>query len=123
MWAAGRIYRLVTHLYAAHILTFVVLAAGVCYATLRVHDQNYAEDFGIDNFIDEPQVAIVKFLLLQYQPQFLDILPIYMIFLGVFPLLLLLLRRCLPLPLVLSGVLYLLPWRFGWQQQSYPDND
>jgi hypothetical protein len=123
MAAAGRIYRRVSQLYAAHILTFVVLAAGVCYATLRVHDQNYTEDFGIDNFVDEPRVAIIKLLLLQYQPQFLDILPIYMIFLGVLPLLLLLLRSWLPLPLLISGVLYLLTWRFGWQPHSYPDDD
>jgi hypothetical protein len=123
MAAAGRIYRRVWQLYAAHILTFAVLAAAVCYATLRVHDQNYTEDFGIDNFVDEPQIAIIKLLLLQYQPQFLDILPIYMIFLGVLPLLLLLLRTWLPLPLVLSGVLYVLTWRFGWQPHSYPDDD
>jgi hypothetical protein len=123
MAAAGRIYRRVSQLYAAHILTFAVLAAGVCYATLRVHDQNYTEDFGIDNFVDEPQVAIIKLLLLQYQPQFLDILPIYMIFLGVLPLLLLLLRSWLPLPLLISGALYLLTWRFGWQPHSYPDDD
>ena len=123
MAAAGRIYRRVSQIYAAHILTFAVLAAGVCYATLSVHDQNYTEDFGIDNFVDEPGVAIIKLLLLQYQPQFLDILPIYMIFLGVLPPLLLLLRSWLPLPLVISGVLYLLTWRFGWQPHSYPDDD
>jgi hypothetical protein len=123
MAAAGRIYRRVSQLYAAHILTFAILAAGVCYATLSVHDQNYTEDFGIDNFVDEPRVAIIKLLLLQYQPQFLDILPIYMIFLGALPPLLLLLRSWLPLPLVISGVLYLLTWRFGWQPHSYPDDD
>jgi len=123
MAAAGRIYRRVSQIYAAHILTFAVLAAGVCYATLSVHDQNYTEDFGIDNFVDEPRVAIIKLLLLQYQPQFLDILPIYMIFLGVLPPLLLLLRSWLPLPLLISGVLYLLTWRFGWQPHSYPDDD
>lgn len=123
MAAAGRIYRRVWQLYAAHILTFVVLAAGVCYATLSLHDQNFTEDFGIDNFVDEPQVAIIKLLLLQYQPQFLDILPMYMIFLGVLPLLLLLLRSWLPLPLVISGVLYLLTLRFGWQPHSYPEDE
>jgi hypothetical protein len=123
MAAAGRIYRRVWQLYAAHILTFVVLAAGVCYATLSLHDQNYTEDFGIDNFVDEPRVAIIKLLLLQYQPQFLDILPMYMIFLSVLPLLLLLLRSWLPLPLVISGVLYVLTLRFGWQPHSYPDDD
>src|SRR5215468_6410282 len=121
--AAGRIYRRVWQLYAAHILTFMILAAGVCYATLSLQNQNYTDDFGIDNFVDEPQVAIIKLLLLEYQPQFLDILPMYMIFLGVLPLLLLLLRRWLPLPLMISGLLYLLTLRFGWQPHSYPEDE
>src|SRR6266481_7520593 len=82
--ATGQICRRIWQLYVAHIFIFVILAAEVCYATLSLH-QTYSEDFGIDNFIDEPQVAIIKVLLLQYQPQFLDILPIYMILLGVFP--------------------------------------
>src|SRR5262245_31000218 len=121
--ATGQIYRRIWQLYVAHIFIFVILAAEVCYATLNLQNQTYSEDFGIDNFIDEPQVAIIKVLLLQYQPQFLDILPIYMILLGVFPIVLLLLRRCLPLPLILSGALYLLTLRFGWEPHSYPDND
>jgi len=121
--AAGHIYRRAWQLYVAHIFTFVLFAAAICYATLAVQNQTYSEDFGIDNFIDEPQVAIIKALLLQYQPQFLDILPIYMIFLGVFPLVLLLMRRSLPLPLVVSAAIYLMTWRFGWQPHSYPDDE
>ena len=120
--ATGQICRRIWQLYVAHIFIFVILAAEVCYATLSLH-QTYSEDFGIDNFIDEPQVAIIKVLLLQYQPQFLDILPIYVILLGVFPVVLLLLQRCLPLPLILSGALYLLTLRFGWEPHSYPDNE
>src|ERR1700746_3345602 len=46
-----------------------------------------------------------------------------MILLGVFPVVLLLLQRCLPLPLILSGALYLLTLRFGWEPHSYPDNE
>ena len=121
--ATGQIYRRIWQLYVAHIFIFVILAAEVCYATLNLQNQTYSEDFGIDNFIDEPQVAIIKVLLLQYQPQFLDILPIYMVLLGVFPVVLLLLERCLPLPLILSGVVYLLTLHFGWQPHSYPDNE
>src|SRR5260370_7548333 len=120
--ATGQICRRIWQLYVAHIFIFVILAGEVWYATRSLH-QTYSEDFGIDNFIDEPQVAIIKVLLLQYQPQFLDILPIYMILLGVFPVVLLLLQRCLPLPLILSGALYLLTLRFGWQPHSYPDNE
>jgi len=121
--ASGRIYRRVWQLYLAHILTFVGLVAVLSYVALRLHNPTYIEDFGIDYFIDEPRSALAKFLLLQYQPQFLDILPIYMIFLGVLPLLLLLLRCWLPLPLMISGALYLLTLSFGWQLHSYPDNE
>ena len=121
--ATAQIYRRVWQLYVAHIFVFVMLAAAVCYATLHLQNQAYSEDFGIDNFIDEPQIAIIKVLLLQYQPQFLDILPIYMVLLGVFPLVLLLLERCLPLPLILSGTIYLLTLHFGWEPHSYPDNE
>ena len=121
--ATAQIYRRVWQLYVAHIFTFVVLAAGVCYAMLKVQNQNFSEDLGIDNFLDEPQVAIIRVLLLQYQPQFLDILPLYMVLLGVFPLVLLLLKRHLALPLVLSGAIYLLTWHFGWQPHSYPDDE
>jgi hypothetical protein len=121
--ATGQIYRRIWQLYVAHIFIFVILAAEVCYATLNLQNQTYSEDFGIDNFIDEPQVAIIKVLLLQYQPQFLDILPLYMVLLGVFPVLLLLLERCLPLPLIISGAIYLLTLHFGWQPHSYPDNE
>src|SRR5262249_819732 len=90
--AAGHIYHRVWQLYVAHIFTFVLFAAAICYATLVVQNQTYSEDFGIDNFIDEPQGAIIKALLLQYQPPFLGILPLSMIFLGLFPVVLLLFR-------------------------------
>ena len=123
IFATAQIYRRVWQLYIAHIFTFVVFAAGICYAMLKTQNQTFSEDLGIDNFLDEPQVAIIKVLLLQYQPQYFDILPLYVLLLGAFPLVLLLLERHLALPLVLSGAIYLLTWHFGWQPHSYPDNE
>jgi len=67
--ATAQIYRRVWQLYVAHIFLFVIFAALVFYATLNVQHQNYNEDLGIDNFVDEPNIAIVKTLLLQYQPR------------------------------------------------------
>jgi hypothetical protein len=107
----------------AHIFLFVMFAALISYASLTVGTQDYSEDFGIDNFLEEPNLAIIKTLLLQYQPQFLDILPLYVVLLGVFPLVLLLLERHLALALAVSGAVYILTLHFGWQPTSYPDND
>jgi hypothetical protein len=121
--ATAQIYRRVWQLYVAHIFLFVLFAALVCYATMSVGSENYSEDFGIDNFVEEPNLAIIKTLLLQYQPQYLDILPLYVVLLGVFPLMLLLLERHLALALAVSGTIYLLTLHFGWHPKSYPDND
>src|SRR5947209_14224980 len=119
--ATAQIYRRVWQLYVAHIFLFVMFAALVCYATFSVENQNYNEDFGIDNFLDEPNLAIIKTLLLQYQPQFLDILPLYVVLLGVFPLVLLLLERHVALALGVSATRYFLHLHYGWQPTSYPD--
>src|SRR6266480_298740 len=121
--ATAQIYRRVWQLYVAHIFLFVIFAALVFYATLNVQHQNYNEDLGIDNFVDEPNIAIIKTLSLQYQPQYLDILPLYVVLLGIFPLVLLLLRRHLALPVMVSAVIYLLTLHFGWQPHSYPDDE
>jgi hypothetical protein len=121
--ATAQIYRRLWQLYVAHIFIFVVFAAEVCFATLKFQDQTFSEDLGLDNFLGEPHVAIIKVLLLQYQPEFLDILPLYVVLLGVFPLVLLLLERHLLLPFVLSGAIYLLTVHFDWHPHSYPDNE
>jgi hypothetical protein len=121
--ATAQIYRRVWQLYVAHIFIFVIFAAEVSYAALRVQGQTYSEDLGIDSFLDDPHIAIIKTLFLQYQPEFLDILPLYVVLLGVFPLVLLLLERHLLLPLVISGAIYLLTLHFGWHPHSYPDNE
>jgi hypothetical protein len=84
--ASAQIYRRVWQLYVAHIVIFMIFAAEVSYATLEIHNQTYSEDLGIDTFLDEPHVAVVKSVLLQYQPEFLDILPLYIVLLGAFPL-------------------------------------
>src|SRR5207253_1541708 len=84
--ATAQIYRRVWQLYVAHILIFMIFAAEVSYATLKVHNQTYSGDLGLDTFLDQPHVAVVKTVLLQYQPELLDILPLYVVLLGVFPL-------------------------------------
>jgi len=121
--ATAQIYRRVWQLYVAHIVIFVIFAAEVSYATVNIHSHAYSGDLGLDTFLDEPHVAVVKTVLLQYQPQFLDILPLYVVLLGAFPLVLFLLELHLLLPLVLSGAIYLLTLRFGWHPHSYPGGE
>jgi hypothetical protein len=112
VFAVAQIYRRVWQLYLAHVVTFVMFAAEVSLAILTSH--SYGEDFGISGFLQHPGVAIVQALALRYQPDLLNILPLYVVLLAMFPLVLWLLRSHSLLPIILSGTVYLWIWLFHW---------
>ena len=121
--ATVQIYYRVWQLYVAHIFIFVIYTAEVSYAMLRLHTQNYSEQLRLSKFLEAPDFAIIKTLALKYQPEFLDILPLYIVLLAVFPIVLLLQRLRPFAPLILSFAIYLLTLYFGWEPKTYPDND
>jgi hypothetical protein len=122
-FASVQIYHRVWQLYVAHIFTFVIYTAEVSYATLKLQTQTLTEELRLNDFLEHPHIAIIKMLLLQYQPQFLDILPLYIVLLAVFPAILLLQYRRPLVPLILSLAIYLLTLYFGWEPQTYPTGD
>jgi hypothetical protein len=121
--ATVQIYYRVWQLYVAHIFIFMIYTAEVSYATFSLHTHNYSEELRLNNFLQEPDLAIVKTLVLQYQPEFLDILPLYIVLLAVFPIVLLLQRRLPFAPLILSFAIYLATLYFGWEPKTYPANE
>ena len=121
--ATVQIYYRVWQLYVAHIFIFMIYTAEVSYATLRLQTQTYSEELRLKDFLQEPHRAIIKTLLLQYQPELLDILPLYIVLLAVFPIVLLLQRRQPFAPLILSFAIYLLTLYFGWEPKTYPNGD
>jgi hypothetical protein len=64
----------------------------------------------------------MKALVLQFQPTFLDILPLYIVLLASFPLVLLLLREHLLAALLPALALYLLVWLFDFNLPGYPED-
>jgi len=118
--ATAQVYRRVWQLYVAHIFLFVIFTAEVSYAVLAVNNPMYTEEMGVGDFLTEPHVAIIKALLLQFQPTFLDILPLYIALLGIFPLVLLALARGALWALLPSAALYVLTLRLGWALPGYP---
>jgi hypothetical protein len=122
LFALAQIYRRVWQLYVAHIFLFVIFVAEVSYTVLAVQNPMYTEELGVGDFLDEPHVAIIRALVLAFQPTFLDILPLYIVLLAVFPLVLAALERHPLLPLTVSAVVYVLTLRFGWALRTYPQN-
>jgi hypothetical protein len=84
--AAVRIYHRVWQLYVAHIFLFMIFMATMAYTAGVLNTSLYAEEFGAANFLNEPGLAVVKALTLQFQPAFMDILPLYIVLLAVLPL-------------------------------------
>ena len=83
--AAVRIYHRVWQLYVAHIFLFMTFMAAMAYTAGALNTSLYAEEFRAANFLNEPGLAVVKALTLQFQPAFMDILPLYIVLLAVLP--------------------------------------
>jgi hypothetical protein len=83
--AAVRVYHRVWQLYVAHVFLFMIFMATVAYTAGVLNSSLYAEEFGAANFLNEPGLAVVKALTLQFQPAFMDILPLYIVLLAVLP--------------------------------------
>jgi hypothetical protein len=71
-------------------------------------------------FLQTPDVTIIEALLLKFKPANMDVLPLYIVLLGMFPIALWLLIRNAALALAVSVVLYALTWEYGWNIPSYP---
>ena len=56
--------------------------AEVSYTAATFKNPMYNDEMRVADFLDEPHVAIVQALLLQFQPAFLDILPMYILLLA-----------------------------------------
>jgi len=122
LFATAQVWRRVWQLYVAHIFLFVIFTAEVSYAVLAVNNPMYSEELRVGDFLQQPHIAIIKALLLQFQPAFLDILPLYIVLLAGFPLVLLALERGALSALLPSAVVYALTLRHGWGIPAYPES-
>lgn len=104
LYASAQIMRRAWQLYVAHIFLFMIFVAEVSYTVTTFNNPMYNEEMRVGEFLSQPHVAIVKALLLQFQPTFLDILPLYIVLLVSFPVVLVGLRW-LPLPVLAASLL------------------
>jgi hypothetical protein len=120
LYATVQVLHRVWQLYVAHIFLFVMFIAEVSYTVMAFNNPMFNEEMRVGDFLTEPHVAIIKALLLQFQPMFLDILPLYIVLMAIFPLVLLALRLQPLLVLVPSFLLYVAVQVFGLAVPAYP---
>jgi hypothetical protein len=122
VFACAQTYRRVWQLYVAHIFLFMIFTAEVSYTVLTFNNPMYNDELRVGDFLAEPHIAIVKALLLQFQPTFLDILPVYIVLLASFPLILSLLRLHIAAAMLPALALYAATQIFGLSFHGYPED-
>jgi hypothetical protein len=121
LYATAQVLRRAWQLYVAHVFLFVIFIAEVSYTATTFKNPMYNEEMRVADFLDEPHVAVVQALLLQFQPTFLDILPLYILMLVIFPAVLLVARRHPLLVLLPSALLYVAVQVFAISVPAYPE--
>jgi hypothetical protein len=122
VFASAQIYRRVWQLYVAHIFLFMIFTAEVSYTVLTFNNPMYNDELRVGDFLAEPHIAIIKALLLQFQPTFLDILPVYIVLLASFPLVLSLLRLHIAAAVLPALALYAATQLLGLSFHGYPED-
>jgi hypothetical protein len=120
-YATAQILRRAWQLYVAHIFLFTIFIAEVSYTVTTFNNPMYNDEMRVADFLEEPHVAIIKALLLQFQPTFLDILPLYILLLVIFPVILLGLRLQPLLVLIPSFLLYVVVQVIDVPVPAYPE--
>jgi len=121
IYATAQVLRRAWQLYVAHVFLFVIFIAEVSYTVTTFKNPMYNEEMRVGDFLDEPHVAVVQALLLQFQPTFLDILPLYILMLVIFPVVLIGMQRHPLLVLLPSAALYIAVQIFGIAVPAYPE--
>ena len=121
LYATAQVLRRAWQLYVAHIFLFVLFVAEVSYTAAAFKNPMYNEEMRVADFLDEPHIAVIKALLLEFQPTFLDILPLYILMLVIFPVILLGMRRHWLWVLVPSAIVYLAVQIFDVSVPAYPE--
>src|ERR1700745_2251517 len=84
--ASARILKRAWQIYVAHVVLFAIYMAEISYVAATFENPLYGEEMGIFDFLRQPDVTLGPALLLKFKPANMDVLPLYIVLLGTFPL-------------------------------------
>lgn len=117
---ASLLFGRVWQIYVAYVLLFVAYVAAIGYVA-QAHDHSHLlDEFNVRYLIDDPIETLKHGLLLEFKPLNLDVLPLYIVLMAVFPPALWAVIRYPTGTLLASFALYVAARTFGWNLSSYP---
>jgi hypothetical protein len=115
-----RILHRCVQIYASHLALFFLLAAICALGNRWVAEPDYIQRLYIHYFFDNTREALLDLVTLKYVPNFLDILPMYLVMMLWIPLFWALSRLHVSLALGFSILVYLGMWHNGWELPADP---
>jgi hypothetical protein len=117
---ATRLTKRVWQLYVAHIILFVIYIASISYLALRFGDSELVNEFNVVGLVDNATETLRQGLFLKFKPVNLDVLPLYIVLMGLFPPVLWIMLRQPNWTMVAAIVLWLVSRQTGWNLPAYP---
>ena len=117
---ATRLTKRVWQLYVAHIILFVIYIAAISYLALRFGNSSLISEFNVAGLVDNATETLRQGLFLKFKPVNLDVLPLYIVLMGLFPPVLWFMLRQPNLTMAASIVLWLVSRQMGWNLPAYP---
>ena len=119
--AGARILKRAWQIYVAHVFLFVIYHGARSPMWRRASRiRSMRKKWAPSIFSSSRTSRIVQALLLKFKPVNMDVLPLYIVLLLLFPPILWLLLRKPTLALSASVALYAASWEFGWNLPAYP---
>lgn len=117
---AARILKRAWQIYVAYVFLFVFYLAEISYLSAHLQNPLYSEEFGVFEFFKNPAVILVEALKLRFLPGMMDVLPLYIVLMGFFPLALWALLRFPNTALAVSATFYVTARYLDWNIALYP---
>ncbi|MGY3617060.1 OpgC domain-containing protein [Bradyrhizobium sp. USDA 10063] len=120
IFGTTRLFRRVWQIYVAHVLLFVFYLASIHFLSQGFDLPDLIDRYNVAPLIHAPVETLTQGLTLKFKPVNLDVLPLYVLLMGIFPLVLWLMLRSPNGVMLGSVLLYFAARQFGWNLSSYP---
>jgi hypothetical protein len=121
--SSARILRRAWQIYVAHIFLFTIFMAEIAYVTSTFSNPLYAEEMNILGFLKQPDITIFQAMLLKFRPVNMDVLPLYIVLLLLFPPVLRILLWQPAYALIGAAAVYVLALHYHINLPAYPNGE
>jgi hypothetical protein len=118
VFGTTRLFRRVWQIYVAHVLLFVFYLASIHFLSQAFNLPDFIDRYNVAPLIHAPVETLTHGLTLKFKPLNLDVLPLYVVLMGVFPPVLWLMHRYRNGVMLGSVLLYFAARQFGWNLPS-----